>query len=71
MEKLGQTIEQLEEVILSSGATANAARDFQRQISELQVLYTNPVVSFLSFFLLLESHFHLRHTHVLNRFNFG
>ncbi|XP_028804326.1 microtubule-associated protein 70-5-like isoform X2 [Neltuma alba] len=36
VEKLSQTIEQLEEVILASGATANAVRDYQRQISELQ-----------------------------------
>ncbi|XP_028754964.1 microtubule-associated protein 70-5-like [Neltuma alba] len=36
VEKLGQTIQELEEVILSSGATANTIRDYQRQISELQ-----------------------------------
>ncbi|KAK7303408.1 hypothetical protein RJT34_14314 [Clitoria ternatea] len=36
VEKLGQTIHELEEVILSSGANANAIRDYRRQISELQ-----------------------------------
>ncbi|KAI9123908.1 hypothetical protein K1719_005208 [Acacia pycnantha] len=36
VEKLSQTIQELEEVILSNGATANAIRDYQRQISELQ-----------------------------------
>ncbi|CAJ1941503.1 unnamed protein product [Sphenostylis stenocarpa] len=36
VEKLSQTIQELEEVILASGATANAVRDYQRQISELQ-----------------------------------
>ncbi|XP_054777424.1 microtubule-associated protein 70-5-like isoform X2 [Prosopis cineraria] len=36
VEKLSQTIQELEEVILSSGATANTIRDYQRQISELQ-----------------------------------
>ncbi|XP_027358824.1 microtubule-associated protein 70-5-like isoform X2 [Abrus precatorius] len=36
VEKLSQTIHELEEVILSSGANANAIRDYQRQISELQ-----------------------------------
>ncbi|KAE9594759.1 putative microtubule-associated protein [Lupinus albus] len=36
VEKLSQTIHELEEVILSSGATANAIRDYKRQISELQ-----------------------------------
>ncbi|KAL2339274.1 hypothetical protein Fmac_013720 [Flemingia macrophylla] len=36
VEKLSETIQELEEVILASGATANAVRDYQRQISELQ-----------------------------------
>ncbi|KAK7363853.1 hypothetical protein VNO77_06012 [Canavalia gladiata] len=36
VEKLSKTIQELEEVILTSGATANAVRDYQRQISELQ-----------------------------------
>ncbi|QCD79816.1 Microtubule-associated protein 70 [Vigna unguiculata] len=36
VEKLSQTIQELEEVILASGATANAVRDYQRQTSELQ-----------------------------------
>ncbi|XP_027931388.1 microtubule-associated protein 70-5 [Vigna unguiculata] len=36
VEKLSQTIHELEEVILSSGVNANAVRDYQRQISELQ-----------------------------------
>ncbi|KAI4298810.1 hypothetical protein L6164_032327 [Bauhinia variegata] len=36
VEKLSQTIQELEEVILASGATANAVRDYKRQISELQ-----------------------------------
>ncbi|RYR76090.1 hypothetical protein Ahy_A01g000687 isoform C [Arachis hypogaea] len=37
VEKLSQTIQELEETILASGATANAIRDYQRQISELLV----------------------------------
>ncbi|XP_073220089.1 microtubule-associated protein 70-5-like isoform X2 [Cicer arietinum] len=36
VEKLGQTIHELEEVILANGAAANVVRDYQRQISELQ-----------------------------------
>ncbi|KAK4271023.1 hypothetical protein QN277_019779 [Acacia crassicarpa] len=36
VEKLSETIEQLEEVILAGGGMANAVRDYQRQISELQ-----------------------------------
>ncbi|KAK7292479.1 hypothetical protein RIF29_08260 [Crotalaria pallida] len=36
VEKLSQTIQELEEAILASGATANAVRDYQRQVSQLQ-----------------------------------
>lgn len=36
VEKLSQTIQELEEVILANGATANVVRDYQRQFSELQ-----------------------------------
>lgn len=36
VEKLSQTIHELEELILSSGANANVIRDYKRQISELQ-----------------------------------
>lgn len=36
VEKLSQTIHELEELILSNGATANLIRDYKRQISELQ-----------------------------------
>lgn len=35
VEKLSQTIKQLEEVILAGGEAANAIRDYRRQISEL------------------------------------
>ena len=44
VEKLSQTIQELEEVVLASGATANAVRDYKRQISELQVgkSYSHP-----------------------------
>lgn len=37
VEKLSQTIQELEEAILAGGATANSIRDYQRQISELNV----------------------------------
>ncbi|KAK3218795.1 hypothetical protein Dsin_012765 [Dipteronia sinensis] len=36
VEKLSQTINELEEAILAGGAAANTIRDYQRQISELQ-----------------------------------
>lgn len=37
VEKLSQTIKELEEAVLAGGAAANAVRDFRRQISELNV----------------------------------
>lgn len=37
VEKLSQTIKELEEAVLAGGAAANAIRDFRRQISELNV----------------------------------
>ncbi|GAU38967.1 hypothetical protein TSUD_378430 [Trifolium subterraneum] len=36
VEKLSQTIHELEELILSNGANANVIRDYQRQVNELQ-----------------------------------
>ncbi|XP_058763987.1 microtubule-associated protein 70-5-like [Vicia villosa] len=36
VEKLSQTIHELEELILSNGANANVIRDYQRQVSALQ-----------------------------------
>ena len=37
VEKLAQTIRELEESILAGGAVANMVRDYQRQVSELNV----------------------------------
>jgi hypothetical protein len=37
VEKLSQTIHELEELILSNGDNANVIRDYQRQVNELQV----------------------------------
>lgn len=37
VEKLSQTIHELEEAILAGGAAANAIRDYKRQIEELNV----------------------------------
>lgn len=36
VEKLGQTVRELEEALLSGAAAANAVRDYQRQVSELK-----------------------------------
>lgn len=41
VERLGQTIEDLEEAILAGGATANMVRDYKRQIEELHVSLWN------------------------------
>lgn len=40
VEKLSQTINELEEAILAGGAAANTVRDYKRQISELNVSTT-------------------------------
>jgi hypothetical protein len=37
VEKLSQTIHELEELILSNGDNANVIHDYQRQVNELQV----------------------------------
>lgn len=39
VEKLSQTIQELEEAILAGGAAANAIRDYKRQIEELHVCF--------------------------------
>lgn len=36
VEKIGQTVRELEEAVLSGAKAANAARDYQRQVSELK-----------------------------------
>lgn len=37
VEKLAQTVRDLEEALLSGAAVANAVRDYQRQVNELKV----------------------------------
>lgn len=37
VEKLSETIKELEEAVLAGGSAANAIRDYQRQITELNV----------------------------------
>lgn len=37
VEKLSQTIEELEEAVLAGGAAANVIRDYKRQIDEINV----------------------------------
>lgn len=38
VEKLTQTIRELEEAVLAGGAAANAVRDYQRKVQEMNVI---------------------------------
>jgi Microtubule-associated protein 70 len=37
VEKLTQTVQELEEAVLAGGAAANAVRDYQRKVQEMNV----------------------------------
>ena len=37
VEKLSQTVRELEEAVLAGGAAANAVRDYQRKVQEMNV----------------------------------
>lgn len=39
VEKLTQTVRELEEAVLAGGAAANAVRDYQRKFQEMNVTY--------------------------------
>lgn len=39
MEKLTQTVRELEEAVLAGGAAANALRDYQRKMQEMNVMF--------------------------------
>ena len=39
VEKLTQTVRELEESVLAGGAAANAVRDYQRKVQEMNVIY--------------------------------
>ena len=41
VEKLTQTVRELEEAVLAGGAAANAVRDYQRKFQEMNVNYTH------------------------------
>lgn len=42
--KLTQTVRELEEAVLAGGAAANAVRDYQRKVQEMNVIY--PLLDF-------------------------
>ena len=56
VEKLSQTIQELEEVVLAAGAAANAVRDHKRQIEELNV----SSLQYLVFYFFLKKFRHSR-----------
>ena len=39
VEKLTQTVRELEEAVLAGGAMANAVRDYQRKVQEMNVMH--------------------------------
>ena len=39
VEKLTQTVRELEEAVLAGGAAANALRDYQRKMQEMNVMF--------------------------------
>lgn len=41
VEKLTQTVHELEEAVLAGGAAANAVRDYQRKVQEMNVMTLN------------------------------
>lgn len=41
VEKLTQTVRELEEAVLAGGAAANAVRDYQRKVQEMNVNVPN------------------------------
>lgn len=53
VERLCQAFREIEEVVLSGGATANAVRDYQRQVNELIVSPAMPCI--FTILLLYES----------------
>lgn len=50
VEKLTQTVRELEEAVLAGGAAANAVRDYQRKVQEMSVI---TLVLWASVFLIL------------------
>ena len=47
VEKLSQTVRELEESVLRGGAAANAVRDYQRKVQEMNVTNYPWIVAFL------------------------
>jgi len=56
IEKLSQSILELEEAILAGGTAANAVRDYRRQISQLNASVLFSFLYFILTFVLKENH---------------
>jgi len=56
IEKLSQSIVELEEAILAGGTAANAVRDYRRQISQLNASVLFSFLYFILTFVLKENH---------------
>ena len=48
VEKLTQTVRELEEAVLAGGAAANAVRDYQRKFQEMNVIFIHKSFFFWS-----------------------
>ena len=48
VEKLSQTVRELEEAVLAGGAAANAVRDYQRKVQEMSVICCALLRSFVA-----------------------
>jgi Microtubule-associated protein 70 len=44
VENLSQTVKELEEAVLAGGAAANAVRDYQRKVQEMNVIFLSPFI---------------------------
>lgn len=50
VEKLMQSVRELEEAVLAGGAAANAVRDYQRRFQEMNVIIATGTVYFFLYF---------------------
>lgn len=59
VEKLMQSVRELEEAVLAGGAAANAVRDYQRRFQEMNVIIATGTVYFFLYFGLCNCGFFL------------
>lgn len=56
VEKLTQTVRELEEAVLAGGAAANAVRHYQRKVQEMNVMHHTYICMEYRFFFLFINH---------------